>query len=300
VTRRIGPLLLELAGGESAQARGKLAAELGALCGRLPGELGTAVLAALGLHAATMEMATYDRRKTWVATQFDRVPRTAERRIEEAQVLLAQEVAAELLRRRGQPGAEDDGWHIESFTAVLMLDGPTPEVIERRRIVATRHDLTEITIMLDVPRDSGQPRLSLAPKVTEGGTLVRTEEPSRNRTRFLIALPHPLRKGETHEYEMTIQVLPGEPMRPYYVFLPERRCDQFHLRVRFDRRRPPAWVRRVAGEDVRVYESFEGVPPLASQVRVDGTGEATASFSQLRQRQGYGLQWVTPPLLEGS
>lgn len=100
VARRIGPLLLELAGGDSAQVRGRLADELAALSGQLQAELRTAVLAALGLHSETREMATYDRRKTWVATRFDRVPRTAERRIEEAQVLLAQEVAAELLRRR--------------------------------------------------------------------------------------------------------------------------------------------------------------------------------------------------------
>lgn len=93
---------------------------------------------------------------------------------------------------------------------------------------------------------------------------------------------------------MAIQVLPGEPMRPYYVCVPERRCDRFDLRVRFDRRRPPAWVRRVVGEDLRVYESFEGVPPLAVQVQVDGTGEATASFSKLKLRQGYGLQWLFP------
>jgi hypothetical protein len=93
---------------------------------------------------------------------------------------------------------------------------------------------------------------------------------------------------------MTIRVLPGEPIRPYYIFVPERRCDRFDLRVRFDRRRPPAWVRRVTGEDLRVYESFEGVPPPAEQVTVDGTGEATASFSRLRLRQGYGLQWLFP------
>jgi hypothetical protein len=53
----------------------------------------------------------------------------------------------------------------------------------------------------------------------------------------------------------------------------------------------------VTGEDLRVYESFEGVPPPAEQVTVDGTGEATASFSRLRPRQGYGLQWLFP---EGS
>jgi hypothetical protein len=292
VARRVGPLLLELAGGVRAQARGRLADELVKLSGQLPEKLATAVLAALALHPATREMATYDRRKSWVATAFDRVPRTAERRIEEAQVLLAQEIAAELVRRRGQSGAPDDGWYTENYSAVLMLDGQAPEVVERRRIVATRGGLTQIALALDVPRDSGQRRLSVVPVVTDGGMLDSIEEPSRNRTRFVIALPHALGEGEAHEYEMNIAVQPGEPMRPYYVLLPDRRCDRFQLRVRFDRHRLPAWVRRVEGEDVRVYEIFEGVPPLACQVRIDGTGEAAASFSGLSQRQGYGLQWA--------
>jgi hypothetical protein len=240
-------------------------------------------------------MATYDQRKSWVATAFDRVPRTAERRIEEAQVLLAQEVAAELARRRAQGSGADEGWYVERVSTVLMLDGQAPEVIERRRIVATRDGLKEISTALDVPRDAGQQRLSLIPVVTDGGTLDSVEEPSLNRTRFVITLPHPLGQGDAHECEMSIRVQPGEPIRPWYVLLPDRRCDRFDLRVRFDRGRLPAWVRRVEAEDVRVYEIFAGVPPLDGQVPVDRTGEAATSFSRLNQRQGYGLQWRFPP-----
>jgi hypothetical protein len=291
VARRIGPLLLELAGGGSAQVRAALAGELSRLSERLPDELEIAVLAALALHPPTEEMGTYEQRKSWVATEFDRVPRTAERRIEEAQSLLAQEVAAELLRRRARADDTDDGWYMGHFSAVFMLDGHVAEAVEQRRIVATRDHLAEITIVLDTPRESGQRRLGLTAEVTRGGTLVRTEPLSRNRTRYVIGLPRPLRLKETHEYEMKISVEPDEPLRAYYVFRPVRRCDGFDLRVRFDRRNLPAWVRRVVGEDPHVYYPYEGAPALAERVAIDTTGEAITSFTQLRPLLGYGLQW---------
>jgi len=293
--RRIGPLLLELAGGDSARLRAALAGELSRLSGQLPGELEIAVLAALALHPPTAEMGTYEQRKSWVATEFDRVPRTAERRIEEAQVLLAEAVAAELVRRRAGGDAAGDGWYMVHFGAVFMLDGEVPEAVERRRIVATRDDLAEITIVLDTPRESGQRRLGLSAEVTRGGTLVRAEAVSRNRTRYVIGLPRPLRLKETHEYEMRIAVEPDEPLRDYYVFRPERRCDGFDLRVRFDRRNRPSWVRRVVAEDPNVYYPYEGAPAPAERVPVDGTGEASSSFTQLRPLLGYGLQWSFSP-----
>ncbi len=145
--------------------------------------------------------------------------------------------------------------------------------------------------MLDTPRESGQRRLGLKADVTSGGTLLRAEELSRNRTRYIIGLPRPLQPDQTHEYEMRIRVAADEPMRDYYVFRPERRCDGFDLRVRFDRRRPPRWVRQVTGEDVHVYYPYEGVPGPFEQVPVDATGEARAAFSHPRPHLGYGLQW---------
>jgi hypothetical protein len=254
---------------------GDVSGKLGPVLLELTEEMRTAILAALALHADTREMTTYSQRKRWLAdTKLDRGDRTAERRIEEAQRLLAQEIAAELERRRGQSDAADDGWYIDHFSAVFMLDGDAPEAIEQRRIVSTRHGLTELTIVLDTPRESGQRRLGLKADVTHGGQLIRAEELSRNRTRYTIGLPSPLNADETHEYEMHIRVEPDEPMRDYYVFRPERRCDSFDLRVRFDRRHPPAWVRRVAGEDVHVYYPYEGFPASAERVSVDMTGEA--------------------------
>jgi hypothetical protein len=307
VAGRIGPLLLELAagtmpvagaagsaaGGDAAGARGKLAATLGKLAEALPGDLRLAILAALALHAATRDMRTYEQRKEWLARQVDRGARTAERRIDEAQDLLAQEVAAQLARRRGGRLAVDeaDKWYIERFSAVLMLDGEAPEAIEHRVIRSAVDGLAELAVALDVPVDARQPRLPLKLEMISGGELDLVQELARTRTQYVIRLPRPLRAGEAHVYAMKVQVLPGGPMRDYYVFRPERRCDLFDLRVRFDRRRVPAWVRRVEGEDVHIYNTYGGAPADDELVTVDYTGEARASFSGLRQHFGSGLQW---------
>jgi hypothetical protein len=322
VAGRIGPLLRELAtarlsaaggpaangpaagaeaapaaGSDAAQVRGRLAGRLEELAGRLPEDLRNAILAALALHEATRDMRTYELRREWVARQVERVARTAERRIEEAQDLLAQEIAGELARQRSRPAvpAEADRWYIERFSAVFMLDGEIPEAVEHRVIVSNVDGLADLAVALDIPVDAGRPRLPLKLEMIKGGELVLVEEMARTRTRYMIRLPQPLREGESHEYEMRIRVLPGGPMRDYYVFRPERRCDRFDLRVRFDRSRTPAWVRRVTGEDVHSYNTYEGVPEADELVSVDHTGEATESFSGLRPHYGFGLQWGWPP-----
>jgi hypothetical protein len=281
------------ADGDAADVRRNLAATLTRLTEALPADLRMAILAALALHAETRDMRTYEQRKEWVARQVDRVSRTAERRIDQAQDLLAQEVARELAGQRGRPRAvgEAGKWYIERFSAVFLLDGELPEAVERRVIRSTVDGLAELAVALDVPVDAGQPRLPLNLEMISGGELVLVQAMARTRTRYVIRLPRPLRAGDVHVYETKIQVLPGGPMRDYYVFRPERRCDRFDLRVRFGRGRLPAWVRRVEGEDVHAYNTYEGVPAGGELVTVDYTGEATASFSGLRQHFGSGLQW---------
>ncbi len=311
VAERIGPLLCELATGtaprpgqETAPALGNGAADVRrALAGklarlaqqRLPDDLGLAILAALAIHNATRNMRTYERRREWLAGQIHRVPRTAERRIDKAQQQLAQDIAAELSTQRARPPVPDDAdqWYIEKFTALLILDGDHPEAIERRLIRSKVDGLTELTIALDVPVAAGEPRLPLNLEAIEGGQLDITEDTARTRTRYVIRLPRPLNTGDTHEYATRVQVLDDDerPMRHYYVLRPERRCDHFDLRVRFNRGRLPAWVRRVAGEDVYAYYTYSDVPAPDQRVTVDIYGEAAQAYDGLRTHYGYGLQW---------
>lgn len=306
VAERTGPLLRELAAGpaprpgaaagpgsDPAGARRALAEELAKLAELLPGDLRLAILAALALHDATRDMRTYEQRREWLGGQIDRVPRTAERRVNLAQEQLAQEIASRLRARRGAPAVADDTgqWHIERFSALLLLDGDHPEAIERRLIRSDVPGLAELTVALDVPVDAGQPRRPLSIEAISGGDLVITEETARTRTRYLVRLPRPLGAGEAHEYTIRIRVLDDRHMRDYYVLRPERRCDRFDLRVRFHRARLPAWVRRVADEDVYSYYTYSDVPGPRERVAVDLSGEAVQAFAGLRAHYGYGLQW---------
>jgi hypothetical protein len=311
VTGRIGPLLHELAAGaapqppagamadtgtDAAAMRAVLAGRLARLAGRLPEDLALAILAALALHEDTRNMRTYESRRQWLAERIDRVPRTAERRIDSAQELLAQEIAAELAGQRARPSsvAGEDKWYTERFAALMLLDGKRPEAIEHRLIRSNVDGLAELTIALDVPVEAGQPRLPLNLEAVSGGVLDVVEDTAPTRTRYVIRLPRPLRAGEAHEYATRVQVLDERPMRDYYVLRPERRCDRFDLRVRFSRGRLPAWVRRVTDEDVYSYNTYAGDPADHERVTVDLSGEAAASFARLRPHFGSGLQWGWP------
>lgn len=311
VTGRIGPFLHELAtgaapqppagamaatGSDAARLRAAVAGQLASLTRRLPEDLALAILAALALHEDTRNMRTYESRRQWLAERIDRVPRTAERRIDSAQELLAQEIAAELANRRARPPsvADEEQWYVERFTALLLLDGKHPEAIERRVIRASVDGLAEVTIALDVPVEAGQPRFPLNLEAVSGGDLDVVEDTAPTRTRYVIRLPRPLRAGEAHEFATRVRVLDERSMRDYYVLRPERRCDRFDLRVRFSRERLPAWVRRVTDEDVYSYNTYAGVPPAGERVSIDLAGEAVEAFARLRPHYGSGLQWGWP------
>lgn len=311
--RRAGPLLREFAGtaadADQGEVRRVLSGALVAGAGSLPEELRTAVLASLGLLPEVRFMAHFGDRVSWLAARLHRDARTAQRRIDDAEQLLAEVITARL-RQAGGPGGgrparDDDGWYLESLAAVLLMDGAAPEAVERRRIVATRPDLEEVTVALDVPRRPGQGRLSVEATVVYGGSLERREEPSRSRTHFVIGLPARLQPGDSHEYEIRLRLPPGERMRPHYVFTPERRCDLFDLRVRFDPGHLPAWIRRVDGETVRTFDDpvpgapvpggpVPGGPVPGGDVVIDASGEARVRFRAPSMYLGYGLQWQDP------
>lgn len=290
--KRLGPLLSELIGvadgTDVADLRQQLMRELTICARRLPDDMNEAVLASLGMSAPTRSMPFFGDRVRWLAERLDRTSRTALRRIEVAEQLLAEEIARELLRRQGQTASAPDGWYLDESHVLLRLDTPTPESQERRRVVATRSDLTEIMAWMDVPRDPSQPRMNLEMEVVYGGRLIRREEPSRSRFQFIIKLPAPLQPGETHEYEMLLRVPRGDQMQPHYVATPECHYNLFDLRVRFDPKRLPTWVRRIDGETVRMFADAQSGTDL---VTLNSLGEAHVSFQNPTMYLGYGLQW---------
>jgi hypothetical protein len=210
------------------------------------------------------------------------------RRIDDAEKLLAREIAGELDRRGTGSQAGDRGWYLDELRTLLRMDVAVPELHEHRRIVATRDGLQEVMAWMDVPSDDDRPRPSITAEVLYGGRLVRREQPTRSQFQFMVRFPAPLSAGESHEYGLLLKIGDSQHMRPHCVLTPEHQCNRYVLRVRFDQENPPRWIRRINGETVRMFDSAE---PAGDCVQLDGAGELEVRFDRPSLYLGYGVRW---------
>lgn len=293
LARRIGPYLRELASltgqpRDLAALRRQLRAELTACAARLPGELRIAVTAGLALSDAVRQPKLFGRR-LWLAKELSVSERTAQRRLDDGEALLAEEIALELRASRGRAATTPTGWYLEKLRVVLHFDGEVLESFEERSIVATRPRLDEVMAWVVIPGSNpGQSGPAPAVKVLHGGRLLHVEQASPGKYVSRIQLDQPLAAGQRGEYGLKLTLNNPAAIRPHYLFVPEYPCEAFDLSVRFDPARPPAWVRKVDGEQVRVFDA--AVPPLRP-LPLSDSGEVRATFTRLKLNLGYGLQW---------
>lgn len=288
--KRVSPRLWELVGvrtQDPGPRRHALIAELRSCADRLQPDLRTAVMTAFGLTADTAEMVYFKDRVEWLARHLERDFRTALRRMDTAEQLLAEQVAQELDRRRARTLDSPGAWYLSELHALLRLDKAAPESHQTRRVVATRDGLSEVVAWLDAPGRPGADPAAPSVEVAFGGTLVRSEAPGPGRFRYMVQFPWPLRSGQSHEYGLLLH-MPSEAMRPHYLFVPEVRCDLFTLRVRFDPGSPPSWVRCVRGETVREFDACRSTGEL---LKPDPSGEVRLEFAAPTMHLGYGAQW---------
>jgi hypothetical protein len=286
---RLGPLLLELAGsGDAADRRKTLMATISRCTAQLSGEYRAAVEASLALSAETMQEPFFTRRVTWLADHLDREYRTALRRIDQAERRLAELIATELRDRRSRIPASAEGFYVDELRTMLRLDTEIMVSEEDRRIVSIREDLTEVTVLLDLPREANEPGADVQAEIRYGGHLLRKHQPSRNRFKFVLRLPEPLQPGQAHGYGVSLRMPRRMLHLPHYLVTPECQFNRFNLRIRFDCERPPVWIRRVEGETVR---QFENAQPTGRLLVPDGAGEVYQEFRDLAMFLGYGIQW---------
>jgi len=184
----------------------------------------------------------------------------------------------------------ENGWYVESFTALLRLDTAQPEAIEDRVIVATVDGLRELTTSISVPRhpDDSSPAHQLNAELLYGGSLQQSDQPYESYFRNIIALAQPLMLGERHKYRLRLRVPPGQPMAPHYVYMPFHRTDHYELRVRFDPQHLPKKIWRICGTPpVVLYEDH----PEGAALTPDRFGEIRVEFDDLRLGLGYGIHW---------
>lgn len=286
---RLGPLLLELAGsGDAADRRQALTAAISRCTAQLADEYRVAVEASLALSAETMQEPFFTGRVTWLAGHLDREYRTALRRVDQAERRLAELIATELRDRRAQVPPSAQGFYVDELRTLLRLDTEVLVSEEDRRIVSTRENLTEVPVLVDVPRDTNEPGADLQAEIRYGGHLLRKQQPGPNRFKFVLRLPEPLQPGHVHAYGVSLRMARSMLKLPHYLVTPECQFNRFDLRVRFDSERLPAWIRRVEGETVR---QFEYAQPAGQLLIPDAVGEVHQEFSELDMFLGYGIQW---------
>lgn len=291
LTDQVGPALRALCGiaetETSASAREKLTKRLGILAGGLPDDLRLVVTTVLALHSDSQRQFLQDRVQSLAELQ-QRDVRTIRRRMDEGFALLAEIATA--------PAGQDQrasalGWYVDRFEATLRMDKPVPECFERRRIVAEREGLDVIQATITLPKvdQDGDDDHDLFAELYYGAVLLGKQRKAETRFAFDLGLPRALSIGEKHEYGIIMRVPDHQSMRSHYVFVPDRRCDEFELRVRFDPKRPPSKIWRV---NEVFHREVDEVKPTEPLIELDHTGEINLSFDVLLPGHGYGVQWI--------
>ncbi|NBH10445.1 hypothetical protein [Amycolatopsis sp. SID8362] len=271
-------------------ARRVLRAAISAAIVDFPPDDRLAVNVALGIAAGTQHARLRDR----IGILADRLQvseRTARRRIDRAFTRLAAEIQA----AGSQPGDgepdPDRGWFVQRLKALMRLDTAEPELIEERVIVATQDGLRRISAQFTVPRtdDGLDGERNVAADAQHGVRIVDRSREGQRHFRWLLDLPRPLSRGDSHTFSLVLRVRDGRPIRPSYTFVPLVTCESFEVRVRFDPDRPPRSVWRLD----RVAPSVLTDPPQpGAPLDLDGAGEVAQDFAAPQLGYAYGLRWL--------
>jgi transcriptional regulator with XRE-family HTH domain len=292
IAGRIGPHLRQICSidvnAPSTEVRNKIASWLEKQTESLSADQRIAILAAFAIEPIHQSQ-WYKDRLDWAAEKLERDPRSVRRKIDYAIDLIAAR-AQSLTSRAMEPNWLRPAWHTEALRVWHVLDGPHPEAVEFRRIVAEQDDLDELDLALSVPRESDD-RASVSDlliNVFHGGTLRESKLESSTRVGLFLQLPAPLDAGQSHEFMIRYRIESDRKTEPHYVCTPRHRCDMFDLRVRFGSEKVPRSVQRFS----ELFQRDITDPNVATEsVRVNSAGEVQATFHQLTLGMAYGLRW---------
>lgn len=287
---RLGPTLRTLAGVEPeanlADARRRLTGFLDELAAGLPADLRAAFVAALALREEVQQR-FLDERMRWLASRLDRDVKTARRRADEAIRLAAASVSVAGEDTEYYPQGE---WYLARLRTILLLGPVQSSAVEERVVVATCEALAEIALSTSIPRpdvDEGEQAADVT--VLYGGTLSKAKWTTPSYLTYTIQLDRPLRRGDSCELGVRIDIPPGQPLNPRYSFQPLRRCDEFDLRIRFGESADARRVWRIPGLPRGMVDDFAALEALISP---DSAGDVHLNFKFPRVGLAYGARWT--------
>jgi hypothetical protein len=258
-----------------------VATRLTELAEHLPEDLRVATLAAFAI-SADARLPLYQDRVRWAAIKVDRDPRTVRRRVDEAINQLADLATC---APRSRPDEPANWWHTTALRVAMTLDQPQPEVLEQRRIVADRDGLRELDLAVSLPATPGE----LEVDAFHGGSLRARGMEAIDRFAYVLVLPRPLARGESHDFTVRFRLPTAHAMRPYLACVPRHPCELFDLWVRFGRDRLPSRTWMLHGAFQRDVSDPAGP---GRHHPVDHSGEIHMRFRQLTPGLAYGARWA--------
>ncbi|MCR6483150.1 hypothetical protein M8542_10005 [Amycolatopsis sp. OK19-0408] len=271
------------------EARRVLREAISAAIADFPADDRLAVNVALGIAPGSQHALLSDR--VGILAQRLRVSdRTARRRIDRAFARLAAEIEAGARPGEGVPDP-DEGWFVKRLKVLVRLDTEEPELIEERLIVATRDGLSRISAQFTVPRveDGSDGERDVTADAQHGVRITGESREGQRHFRWLLDLPRPLARGDTHTYSLVFRIRDGRPIRPSYAFVPLVMCESVTVRVRFDPERPPRAVWRL---DRVPYSVLSDPAQPGETLPLDGAYEVAQDFTAPQLGYVYGVRWL--------
>ncbi|MCE6998026.1 hypothetical protein LZG04_24970 [Saccharothrix sp. S26] len=282
----VGPALRALCGvrdtDSHAVVREKVRVTLRGWSEALPVDLRAVFVVALALDVDVEGKFLGDRERS-LAVGLHRDVRTIRRRVEEAIDLFAENAAA---RAGPPPGGDADHWHVERLEALVRLDVPEPECVERWTIVAARDIGDHVRVAVSPPCGPTGDGARVRAVPFFGVEVAGEQRLPDGRLLLDLRLPRALRAGQRHECGLVVTTAAGGGARSHHLYRPERRCETFELTVRFPAAHVPAAISPVRGSPA----AGDGWA-AEGEVVVDAVHEAHAAFEDLRSGNVYGIRW---------
>lgn len=223
-----------------------------------------------------------------MSSVLNRDQRTLQRRLIEADQLVAERLLQGAAMRQAEAQVVARGWTLERFHGHLRFDLPQPEYITTRTIRVISPTVTEVTDMFSYAESPLGPA-QIEVEVISGGTLRQLETLSETLWRAHIDLPRQLRRGERWDLTLTARIRDLSYAPNYTVMAPVRPCEAFDLCV------------EIGDSGAHDFHVVDGLPVMVMQDHglqgvpipiVDGV--VNFSARALTPGLAYGLRWSWP------